>query len=426
VTSLQFTDGQLERAAAILRAGPVCDECLGRPFARVGRGFANAERGQALRSATNEPCTEGTCWVCGGAFERAEAWAERAAQLAEGIEYETYLFGVRLSPRLTAVEQVYQERFPTEEGESLKHALNRVIGRAFEARIARDATVAFSGPDLSFLIDVASETIEVHMASLYLYGRYRKLRRGIPQTRWPCRRCRGRGCATCGYTGKQYPESVEEWIAAPLLEVADAAGAHLHGAGREDVDARMLGSGRPFVLELVSPRVRSLDIAQLHERINEHAAGRVEVTPLRRTDRATVALLKESQASKRYRAWVRFDALVLGTQLDEVLSDLLGEIEQRTPRRVAHRRADRIRRRRLLAASSVMNGAESVEAVIDLQGDGGLYIKELISGDDGRTTPSLSERLGVRAVVTSLDVLDVASEGLPDGIRRVDNGESLP
>jgi len=39
--------------------------------------------------------------------------------------------------------------------------------------------------------------------------------------------------------------------------------------------------------------------------------------------------------------------------------------------------------------------------------EGGLYVKELISGDDRRTTPSLSALLGVNAKVEELDVLEV-------------------
>jgi len=38
---------------------------------------------------------------------------------------------------------------------------------------------------------------------------------------------------------------------------------------------------------------------------------------------------------------------------------------------------------------------------------GGLYVKELIHGDEGRTTPSLQEVLGTKLKVLELDVLEV-------------------
>lgn len=46
--------------------------------------------------------------------------------------------------------------------------------------------------------------------------------------------------------------------------------------------------------------------------------------------------------------------------------------------------------------------------IVEFKCDGGLYIKELISGDGGRTIPSLSELLGTEAKVKELDVVDVA------------------
>ena len=421
---LDFSDDQIDRGREILEVGPICDECLGRPFAKVGHGLANAERGQALRTILADAGQMGVCWVCGGLFSRVGTWAERAARAVAGIEFDTYLFGLKLTPRLEQMETFFDKRFPSEQGESLKHAFNRAVGKAFEAGLGRSVTVDFSRPDVSMVIDPSSDEFHVHVTSLYVYGRYRKLVRGIPQTRWPCRRCRGRGCASCGYTGKQYPESVEEWIASPLLEATEAEGAHLHGAGREDIDARMLGDGRPFVLELVAPRRRTLDLESLGDAVNDNANGRVEISPLRLSDRATVGWLKELDATKRYRALAEFAEPVDPGRLQEALAGLCGVIEQRTPHRVSHRRADRVRLRRLLSASGEVVAPR--RAVLEFEGEGGLYIKELVSGDEGRTNPSLSGHLGVGAAVIELDVLEVHSEALADRTCSVDNGEALP
>ena len=42
--------------------------------------------------------------------------------------------------------------------------------------------------------------------------------------------------------------------------------------------------------------------------------------------------------------------------------------------------------------------------------EGGLYIKELISGDEGRSQPNVSEILGVNAICEQLDVLEVSEK----------------
>jgi tRNA pseudouridine synthase 10 len=49
-------------------------------------------------------------------------------------------------------------------------------------------------------------------------------------------------------------------------------------------------------------------------------------------------------------------------------------------------------------------------ATVEIHGAGGLYIKELVSGDEGRTEPSLAGLLGVGAEVTALDVVGVSGE----------------
>ena len=46
-------------------------------------------------------------------------------------------------------------------------------------------------------------------------------------------------------------------------------------------------------------------------------------------------------------------------------------------------------------------------AIITVHCEGGLYVKELVSGDEGRTKPSLSELLGAPALVEELDVINV-------------------
>ncbi|MDY6780320.1 MAG: tRNA pseudouridine(54/55) synthase Pus10, partial [Halobacteria archaeon] len=63
------------------------------------------------------------------------------------------------------------------------------------------------------------------------------------------------------------------------------------------------------------------------------------------------------------------------------------------------------------------------EVEIEIHGEGGLYVKELVSGDEGRTEPNLADELGdgVEAEVKKLDVLEVEGDFLKDEF--VKNGE---
>lgn len=344
-------------------------------------------------------------------FERVEAWAKEAVEMVHDREFATFLFGVHLSPRQEAVEEFLDERFPSPWSEPFKRDVNRELGKTFERVLAgqgREVTVDFQRPDVRFTVDLDTGAIALTVAPAFFYGRYRKLARGIPQTHWPCRGCRGRGCERCDGTGKQYPTSVEEIVLPAFVAAAGGTGGHLHGAGREDIDARMLGRGRPFVVEIKEPRMRTLDLEAIAREVNASAEGRVEVLDLRPGTVNLVAKVKEEHADKRYRARAEFGEPVAAEALKQVLQLLVGVIEQRTPNRVRHRRADLTRRRRVHEITGRM--ISLTEAEVEILCEGGLYVKELISGDEGATQPNLSSLLGVPARVAELDVLDVLVE----------------
>ena len=50
-----------------------------------------------------------------------------------------------------------------------------------------------------------------------------------------------------------------------MLPIFGATVAYLHAAGREDIDVRMLGDGRPFIIEFENPK-KSISC---HEHVND-------------------------------------------------------------------------------------------------------------------------------------------------------------
>lgn len=406
----------LEKARQLLAEGNLCDHCLGRAFSQLGSGLRNHQRGQALRivlTMAGYVIQDQECRICSGAFERVRQWAERAVAAAEGLEFQTYLMGTRVPPPIALAEQVLREKHQL-KGEPFKQEFNREVGRLFGALLAErghSVEVDFRDPQIVLLMDLEKSELTVRINPLFIYGHYRKLVRTIPQTRWPCRQCRGRGCEVCGFTGKTYQESVEELISPPLLGETRGSGTAFHGAGREDIDALMLGSGRPFVIEIKEPKVRTLDLGALQQEINKRAAGKVEVCQLQFVRKSVVERVKNLEAEKIYEARVRLDEAVAPDRLYEALKRLQNiPIEQRTPQRVSHRRADLVRTRRVLETFGQL--ISPTEALLKIHCEGGLYIKELISGDGGRTRPSVSELLGTQAEVTELNVLEVLEDFL--------------
>ncbi len=400
----------LEKTGEILAYGEICDHCLGRFFGKRSFGITNEARGRGLRIAMalyqNVPYTgQGDhCWICNMEFQRIAEWAARAVDAVRGIEFSTFLVGTRVPPLIAESEEMVWSDLSLADPEPLKSEMNREVGKQIGQLTGKKADLVH--PDIVFILDLSGDVVELKVHPVFVAGRYMKYERGIPQTHWNCRECRGAGCERCGFTGKQYMDSVEELIGRPAAEALGGTGAVLHGSGREDIDARMIGTGRPFILEIASPGKRSMEIGDLESLINSSAQGRVSVTLSRWCGRDDVETIKSNKAHKKYRILVEVDGTVTVEGLSSALSTISGvTIFQRTPERVAHRRADKVRERRVLAIEYL--GIEEDRYIIEVTGEAGLYIKELISGDNGRTHPSLTEVLGMPARVDTLDVVQV-------------------
>jgi tRNA pseudouridine synthase 10 len=72
---------------------------------------------------------------------------------------------------------------------------------------------------------------------------------------------------------------------------------------------------------------------------------------------------------------------------------------------VAHRRAHKVRERKVY--NCTLELIEGTIARLIIEAESGTYIKELISGDNGKTQPNISEIIGIPCKVTELDVIEI-------------------
>jgi tRNA pseudouridine synthase 10 len=400
-----------EKAQKIMEitGGNLCNHCLGRKFSKIVEGPDNKYRGEYVRQILNETSgdtlTADSCYICDNIFEDVEkGLIDKIINKInhENIEFSTFLVGCRVSPEILSKEEEIQKNLELDV-ENIKKEINREIGKKLYFTLEKN--VEFDNPNIVIMVDFVNEDIDIQINPIFIEGRYRKLVRGIPQTKWPCGKCRGKGCPSCNYTGKQYPETVEELISPEAIELSRGSESKFHGAGREDIDVKMLGNGRPFVLEIKEPKTRNLDLEILEEKINTFADGKVEVQDLKFVGRDRKGTIKCSSTDtyKVYRAIVELESDVNEDKLNLLKS--MEIINQRTPIRVSHRRADKIRTRTIRNITAKPIDARKFEMVVECEG--GLYIKELISGDEGRSKPSVSEILGINALCIQLDVLEV-------------------
>jgi tRNA pseudouridine synthase 10 len=441
----------LDAAFQMLEKHPLCDNCLGRQFALLARGVENDERGKALKlsltmqanamnlngekegsrklkvlasngfsieagtalrqSRKRVPKPKGhVCFLCDGKLQILDALVQKVLEEAAYYEFTTFLVGIELPMTVEEREDEFKAALNVVYGESIRHEFGRVLGKRVEGQTGK--TVDFRKPDLAIILNPWTENIKLQVNPLFVAGRYCKLVRDIPQSKWFCHNCRGKGCEKCGGTGKLYSESVEEIISQPLLEVSEGEKSAFHASGREDVDARMLGRGRPFVVEISKPKKRQLDLAKTKEAITALGEGKVQISKLRFTNRDVVRKLKKAEsAQKEYRVLIQLDRDVTDDELCALEAKLAcASIKQQTPLRVLHRRADLTREKYIYKVKVKKVAPNQAEMIVLCQG--GLYVKELVSGDEGRTLPNVAELLSTGAKTLKLDVLNVILDDL--------------
>ncbi len=236
---------------------------------------------------------------------------------------------------------------------------------------------------------------------VFVGGSYLKLRRGLPQSPW----------VTDGE--RRGDSSVQEEVARVVLPHLKADSYSFMASGREDIDVRMLGGGRPFALEIRNARaitITSETLRGVEETLRVEKRG-VEARGLRvPLPAAAVTALKAAGEEKRktYAAVCWVPRAV--TQEDLASLNAAGaqgiRLKQWTPLRVLHRRANACRERDVHSlAAEALPGAPEGYFLLKLTTAAGTYVKEFVHGDRGRTVPSVAGLLGVPgAECVTLDV----------------------
>ena len=446
-----------EKILEIYRKYYICLHCLGRMFSLLGTNTTNFERGYSILLtftmenhhhllSPNSPQEDHTknlrliaenanfmpaqeilkkegfevnpiqetkiCYLCNNIFSHLEIYAQDAITHTKNIEFDNFLVGSSVESQLINLEDEFKSEFNLLESESIKSHFNREVGKIISDDLNKPPE--FLSPDITIIFNLTPEThsIDLLIRAIFIYGRYNKYLRNIPQTHWNCGNCMGKGCEQCNFTGKQYKTSVEELISPIFISESLATDSKFHGGGREDIDVRMLGDGRPFIIELRNPKIRTLNLPQIQKKVNKTNKRKVKISNLQYSSKSEVKRLKKNaeETRKTYLAKVVSEKKINKENFKRKLTLLKTtlidkKIKQRTPIRVSHRRADKVREKKIYNIDGKYRKSTLFEFIIETQG--GVYIKELITGDEGRTNPSFSEIFNSPLVCKELDVLKI-------------------
>ena len=158
--------------------------------------------------------------------------------------------------------------------------------------------------------------------------------------------------------------------------------------------------GPAFILELKQPAKRKVDMERIKKEINMRK--KIKVRGLRISDKNGVSLLKSKRPFKVYRVVVDFEKKV---DKAENVKKLVGVIKQRTPKRVLTSKPDKTKNKKVKSIKWKM--VNNKRYLFEIIAESGMYLKELVSGDSGRTNPSISKVLGNQAKVREFDLIGI-------------------
>ncbi|KAG2245027.1 tRNA pseudouridine synthase Pus10 isoform X3 [Brassica napus] len=242
-------------------------------------------------------------------------------------------------------------------------------------------------------------SVHCNKMPIFFGGRYFKYSRNVSQSRWIID------------DERMGEASVEEIIGGSILPACLGDSYKFHAAGREDIDVRMLGSGRPFLIEVQNSRKcpSQQSLTEIEEKINNSEKKLVGVKDLKFIGSECWAMMREGEAEKQkqYAALVWISRPLEEEDCNSVSSMKELKILQKTPIRVLHRRSQLERERTIhwMKVEKIKGNAHYF--LLHLCTQAGTYIKEFVHGDLGRTTPSMGSILGCRAEIIQLDVTDV-------------------
>jgi len=200
----------LETTKEILEKRDICLNCLGRQFGQIGHGFTNKERAELiLKGIKIKYKNPKYCEVCDNIFADLDELANKAIDKLKQIEFKTFVVGTKLTHEFILREETLWEEVSIENCEPLKSELNRELGKLISKKlekIKKGIDVDEENPEVVVLLDLEERSPRLVINPLFVYGKYKKLVRGLPQTKW-----------------EMYKETVEDIMAKQFMRLRKAA-----------------------------------------------------------------------------------------------------------------------------------------------------------------------------------------------------------
>ncbi len=328
------------------------------------------------------------CSICEGISGDLAGITRKIISRLGRFEFRTFSVGLVLPHGVQEREDTLRSELKIRGGETVKSEL---AGRLAEAVVkgmrGGRRKVDRLHPDVTVLVDIGEQTVEVTSKPLFLYAKYTKPR-GVGQRKLFCEECNGRGCERCQGTGYSSARSVEGLVSKRLGAILGSKKFKFTWFGSEDPDSIVFPPGRPMVIESKNPRRRRTP-RTLGFRTG---VGAMSVSGLRLVTKK----FEHPAFTFMTRAVIRAERRVSGEEVATLQREMRNAIVKY--RNNKGRLVDK-------KIYFVRANARGKRIVADIKLDGGLPVKRLVSGE--AVSPSFSESMKMPLRCERFDIVRV-------------------
>ena len=242
----------------ILKNYELCCHCLGRLFSKQLHLSSNKLLGQKLKKNFK---SSQKCFICKNLFDNLNYFLKMMIDYTSDYSYRTFGIGTTVKPSIIDRDDYIRSQYKLTGTDSVKTDITKELSKSFSKKTKK--VLAFSDPEIHFLINFKNESCQLHSKSITFSGRYVKTVRGITQKQKSCINCNGDGCRTCLLHGISEFNSIEGIISQYIFKKFGGTTTKFTWIGGEDKSSLVLGTGRPFFVKLHHPNKRTSKLTSI-------------------------------------------------------------------------------------------------------------------------------------------------------------------
>ena len=378
---LEEYDKIILQSRSILRKWDLCDNCLGRFFISSTNLSSARILGNKIRNSINSRSVS-KCYICKNLFSNMDHYVKMMQNISIEYEFSTFIVGAILKQSIIERDDKLRSKFHLRGVDGIKTAITRELGKKFVKKTKKH--IDHLSPDITFIINFRTEQCNVTTTPVFLYGRYIKDKRGLPQKGESCKDCKGKGCIFCNNHGLVSFDSVEGKISQFLYEKFETKQVKFTWIGGEDKTSLVMGDGRPFFAKLLSPKKRNVRLAKKSnlDEITIHTLRNIDIIP---------------NGSIRFKSKIK----ILVSTKNNISSNRLKKLKQLVTIPIEITDSDNKQHKKTIHRLKYKkNSLRSF--IVEIEADGGIPIKHFVGGSN--ITPNISDLLGTQCSCKKFDI----------------------